>query len=475
MDFQAIEALRERHPAWRLLRKDNASLVLSFLGAHFIDGNAGATSASALAGALDDHLDALNAASDPPRFPRSATDYLDEWAKPESGWLRRFYPVDSDEVHYDATSDLEKAFSWVSSLQSRTFVGTESRLHTVLNLLRQIVHGTETDQSARLEVLQQQRAVLDEQIRQVEAGNVDILTETAVRDRYQQLASTARELLTDFREVEENFRGLDRAARERIAGWAGSKGELLTQLVSDRTDISSSDQGQSFQAFYDFLLSEDRQDELDELLAKVEQLPLADRDHRLRTVHHDWSEAAERTQQTVRQISEQLRRFLDDQMWLENRRVLDLVREVEAAALTVRNDPPADGITLDIPGVPIQLPFERPLYDGRPATRVDSMTPPVDDEDIDVTTLLEQTFVDQARLADNIRSVVPGRSTALLSDIVQLYPIQEGVAEILGYLSLSDEDLTVTMDDEQESLIDYTDPTGTPRRARLPLVSVSRR
>lgn len=37
VDFEAIDALRARHPAWRLLRANNASLVLSFLGAFFVD------------------------------------------------------------------------------------------------------------------------------------------------------------------------------------------------------------------------------------------------------------------------------------------------------------------------------------------------------------------------------------------------------------------------------------------------------
>ncbi|EUA04187.1 hypothetical protein I547_0835 [Mycobacterium kansasii 824] len=32
MEYEAINSLRERHPAWRLLRAGNATLILSFLG-----------------------------------------------------------------------------------------------------------------------------------------------------------------------------------------------------------------------------------------------------------------------------------------------------------------------------------------------------------------------------------------------------------------------------------------------------------
>lgn len=463
MDHADLERLRERHPAWRLLRATNAALVLSFLGRYFVDENNGAVAASVLADALDDDLYALNAA-DPaaPRYPKSPIEYLDAWAQTDAGWLRRFYPVGFDEVHYDATPAFEKAYAWVTGLGARPFVGTESRLHTVVELLRQIVHGAETDPQVRLTELRRRRDAIETEIAAAEAGIVDVLDATALRDRYQQFAATARDLLSDFREVEDNFRTLDRAARERIAAWEGSKGDLLAELVGSRADINGSDQGRSFQAFYDFLLSETRQ---------VEQV---ESDRRLRTIHHDWSEAAERTQRTVRQISEQLRRFLDDQVWLENRRVLDLVRAVEAAALACRHDPPASGLDIDVPGLEISLPFERPLFDARPATRVDSLLDPDADDDVDVTALFGQTFVDQARLADNVRSAVPHGGSALLSDIVRAYPIEQGAAEIVGYLALSNDQLEVTVDERDSTVLDYADGDAL-KRAHLAKVTVTRR
>jgi hypothetical protein len=472
MEHTDVERLRDRHPAWRLLRAGNAPLVLSFLGRFFVDANNGATAASVLTSALDDELYALNTPET--RYPKPAAEYLDDWAAAEAGWLRRFYPLGSDEVHYDATPAFEKAYSWVTSLTVRPFVGTESRLHTVVEVLRQIVHGAETDPEVRLAELRKRRDAIDREIADVAAGNVTVLSDTALRDRYQQFAATARDLLSDFREVEENFRRLDRGARERIAAWEGSKGELLAELVGNRADINGSDQGRSFQAFYDFLLSETRQDELSDLLARVQRMEQLETDRRLRTVHHDWSEAAERTQRTVRQISEQLRRFLDDQVWLENRRVLELVRSVEAAALTCRDRPPEFGLDVDVPGVSIALPVERPLYDARPAAAVDSLLSPDADDEVDASALFTQTFVDQVRLAGNVRASIPSRGSALLADILAAYPIEQGAAEIVGYLALTDDDLEVVVDEEDEMHVDY-EAHDRSRRARLPKVTVTRR
>ncbi len=477
MDHDDIESLRQRHPAWRLLRAGNAPLVLSFLGSYFVQDNRGAVPVGELTAALDDHLYVLNRMTDgDARYPKQPRDYLDDWAAAEAAFLRRFYPVGDDQVHYEVTPAFEKAYAWVQSLVGRPFVGTESRLHTVVDLLRQIVHGTEANPQVRLTELLRRRAEIDEEIAAVEAGKVALLDHAGVRDRYQQLAATARELLSDFREVEENFRLLDRAARAKIAAWSGSKGELLAELVGSRSDIAGSDQGRTFQAFYDFLLSDARQDELAELLRRASDVDSVVADRRLRTVHHDWSEAAERAQRTVRQVSEQLRRFLDDQVWLENRRVFDLVRAVEAAALEVRHQHPAFGLEVDQPGIAISLPFDRPLYQPPLASNVDSLIPPAAEEDLPGALLLTQTFVDAARLAGQVRSLLPPRSSALLEDIIELYPVEQGAAELVGYLALDDEELTVELDEFAESVVEYPDPADPDRtrRARLPRATVRR-
>ncbi|MCB1263660.1 MAG: DUF3375 domain-containing protein [Mycobacterium sp.] len=473
MDYPAVEALRERHPAWRLLRAGNAALILSFLGRYFVEANRGACPASRLADALDDELHALNTGAGEERFPKEPRAYLEDWAG--SGFLRRFYPAGDDEVHYEVTPAFEKAYAWVGALQGRAFVGTESRLHIVVELLRQIVHGTEAAPEARLAELHRRRAEIDAEIDAVQSGVVTVLDPTGVRDRYQQLSATARELLSDFREVEENFRLLDRAAREKIAGWEGSKGDLLADLVGSRSQIAGSDQGRSFQAFYDFLLSESRQNELTELLTKVTALDTVEADRRIRGIHHDWSEAADRAQRTVRQISEQLRRFLDDQVWLENRRVLELVRSVESLALDLRESPPSFGLEVDQPGIEIALPFERPLYQTPAAVAVESVIAAAT-EDVDTDLLFTQTFIDQVRLAEVIRTALPANSSALLSDVIALHPIEQGAAEIVGYLTLTEEDVTVEMDPDGETVLDYPDPADpdVTRRARLPKVTVRR-
>ena len=185
-------------------------------------------------------------------FPKAALDYLNDWAAPDKGWLRKFYRTGTDEPQFDLTPATEKAIAWLAHLSERQFVGTESRLLTLFELLKQMSEGSEADPAKRIAELHKRRDDIDAEIARVRAGDVPLLDDTALKDRFQQFMQGARELLTDFREVEHNFRQLDRRVRERIALWEGSKGALLEEIMGERDAIADSDQGRSFRAFWDF-------------------------------------------------------------------------------------------------------------------------------------------------------------------------------------------------------------------------------
>ncbi len=477
MRYEEIASLRAGSPAWRLLRADNAPLVLSFLGRVFVDDNVRDISASQLITRLDDELYMLNERLGEGTYPKSAKAYLDDWAAPEAGWLRKYYPPGSDEPHYDATPAVERAVAWVRALQDRSFVGTESRLNTVFELLRQLVFGSETDADTRLTDLHRQRSEIDREIAAVEGGDFVVLDPAGRRDRYQQFAEIARALLSDFREVEANFRRLDRDLRERITTWNGAKGQLLDEVVGGRSHIADSDQGRSFQAFYDLLLSPTRQRELSELLERVHRHDLAeDTDPRLRYIHHDWLDAGERAQATVRQLSEQLRRFLDDQVWLENRRVMELLHSIESRSLALRDRVGADFVVpIDATAPTIRLPMERPLYTRPRAASVDSAAVEQGRFESDSTALFEQAYVDPAPLIRSVRKALQRTPQIRLPEVVARTPITQGLSELVTYLSLDDEGFTTLFDENTRDSVEWIDESGVTKSATLPRVIYARK
>jgi flagellar motility protein MotE (MotC chaperone) len=474
LDYQDLVTLRQKHPAWRFLVAEYAPLVASFLSRAFLKKNLRAIAQADLIEQLEDELFAIREAEGGEVFPRSAQEYLDDWASHEKGWLRKYYPPGTEEPFYDLTPATEKVLSWIEGLAVRSFVGTESRLMTIFELLRQIVEGSTADPQVRIAELQKRRANLEQEIELIRKGEIPLLDATSVKERFLQVGGMARELLSDFREVEHNFRALDRQVRERMTLWEGRKGELLEAIFGERDVIADSDQGRSFRAFWDFLMSSQRQEEFTQLLDVVCEMPtlkplVADR--RFRRMHYDWLIAGEHTQRTVAALSQQLRRYIDDRTYLENRRIIELLRKIEGTTLEVRSEFPEGAfMTLEQPGVELNLPFERPLF-------VPSQKPFVKEVEVQsgktalaTTALFEQVVVDKHQLIQQVRRSLQSRSDISLAEVLASYPLQHGLAELVCYLSFPLDTVRTVYDETRSDEVTWSDADGHRRRATFPRI-----
>ncbi|MCL5285390.1 MAG: DUF3375 domain-containing protein [Nitrospirae bacterium] len=471
IDYARLDALRRLHPAWRLLQADHAPLVASFLYDAYIAPNVRSLSRQEVVSRLEDTLYLLRESAGAETFPKEAREYLEDWASDDRGWLRKYYPGDSDEPHYDLTPATEKALEWLSGLEEQRFIGTSSRLLTVFDLLRQMAEGSETDPEVRIRELERKQAEIASEIGRIRSGKMELMDETALRERFIQVEATARALLADFRAVEQNFRTLDREIRERIATWEGTKGALLQEFFGERDAIADSDQGKSFRAFWDFLMSASRQEELTGLLERVFSLEAVRSlrpDRRFLRIHYDWLAAGDGAQRTVARLSEQLRRFLDEAAWLENRRIMELVRSVEQQALKIRRDPPAGPVmTLSEARAAVDLPFERPLY--RPPVRTQFSNKPLEAgvSDLSADLLFSRTTVDRGRLEARIDRALLSQSPLSLGEILARHPLTQGLAELVVYLAIASDRSRTLFDEEREETVAWRDGEGCERRATL--------
>jgi hypothetical protein len=474
MDYDFLTNLRRNHPAWRLLAADGAPFVVAFLYRTFIDPNVRVLSEKALAAKLEDYLYYLRQSVGEDAFPRSARDYLLDWAGDARGWLRRYYPPDSDEPHFDLTPAAERATQWLLSLDQQRFVGAESRLKLVFDLLRQIALGSETDPDVRIGELRRRRAEIDAEIERIRGGTLPLMDPTQLRERFVQATDTARALLSDFRQVEQNFRDLDRQVRERITTADSGKGDLLEEIFGERDAIVDSDQGRSFRAFWDFLMSPARQEELTELLEQVltlEAVAELSPDPRLKRVHYDWLSAGEVTQRTVARLSEQLRRYLDDQAWFENRRIMEVLRDLEQRALAVRDEPPQGNVmSLDAASPAVRLPMERPLFSPPVKPVIADQELAEGEADVDVHALFEQFYVDKERLRARLRKALQTRPQISLAELLAAHPLEQGLAELVAWLSLATGEESGVVDEERLQNVTWQEANGRTRQATLPTV-----
>ncbi|MET3206485.1 UNVERIFIED_ORG: flagellar motility protein MotE (MotC chaperone) [Arthrobacter sp. UYEF13] len=471
MDFYAINALRENHAGWSLLRAQNAPLAVSFFIKAFTGPNQRDIGRQELIDHLDDVLFGLREVFGEDKYPRPAGEYLDEWAAPERAWLRKYYVPGQDEPRYDLTAAAEDVVRWVESLSGRDFVATQSRLTSIFAVLKALVQQSETDPEVRLAELQRQRDGIDAEMQRIKDGNIRVMTGPEALDHFQQLTTLAKDLLSDFREVEQNFRKLDRQVREQIATWDGSQGELLASIFANQQDISGSLQGRTFQGFWDYLMSPQLRTELRDLLhraTQIDALAKLDNLHAVTNLHQDWLPAVEQTQATVRQLSQQMRRLLDDKVFLENKRIMQLVRSIESGALGTREVPPS-GVFMEIAAqsVDVALPFERPLYEPSRRIMVDDIVVAADDTEVDAGALFSQFHVDTERLKSNIDDVLAGAEQATLGEVAAAHPLSQGLAEIVAYYQLATESEWAAINPDESQQLSWQLPDGSIREATV--------
>jgi hypothetical protein len=96
------------------------------------------------------------------------------------------------------------------------------------------------------------------------------------------------------------------------------------------------------------------------------------------------------------------------------------------------------------------------------------------DEDLDAAALYAQFIVDKAALAQHVRQSLQQRTQVTLVELVKARPLQQGLAELVAYLSLAAEPGQAVIDDTLEDHVDWTAQGGQRKSARLPRVIFSR-
>lgn len=474
MDHGHLEALR-KHPAWRLLNAETAPLIVSFLDQAFLKTNARSIRQSKLAAQLEDRLFHLNAALDN-RYPKPAQDYLDDWARGENAYLRKYYPSKGEEPEFDLTPATEKVIEWLRSLEQRPFVGTESRLLTIFEMLRQVTQAAETDRAARIVLLEKRRVELEDEIRRLKGGEAVSYDPTRIKEQYLQIEDTARRLLSDFRQVEENFRQLDRRTREKIATSEKSKGQLLDEIFGEESAIISSDEGRSFQAFWEFLMSPERQQELQEMankLATLEEVKTLGTDDLLARLKYRLMESGEKINKTTASLTDSLRRFIEGRAWLENRRIMEIIRRIEKRAVELDRMPSdAQFASLDDVRPNWDLTMARGLFDPAKNKKALLEQIQVGDgvADFESDALYNVHFVDERELRRRIEQALDGASQVTLLEICERHPLEKGLAELLTYLNIAAKDASSIIEEESRHGISWQDADGREKRATIPRV-----
>lgn len=471
MSYDSLSYLKSYHPAWRLMAARNAPFTVSFLYREFVAENKREISEHVLVNHLESYMQIIPNIQD---NDKTAQEYLVEWADDSYSWLRRFYPINNDEIHYDLTSTAQKAIEWVIGLKQNNFIGTESRLILVFELLHQITQQSQTDPETRIQELERQKSELEEEISRAKLGEIKILGSTQIRERFMQAMSMSREILADFRAVEQNFRDLNRNMREKIARWDKGKGELIGSYFSDQSAIYKSEQGQSFEAFLEFLMSKTAQEDLDYTIDYLQGLePIKEIINRsgINRISSDWLDGSRHVWDTVEAMSEQLRRYVDENFIEEERRINQIIKNIEMKAISlVGTTPKGDFMTMDKIAPTISLPFDRALFiPQRKVSLIDDEVNYGEQTESDEA-LYTHISVDKEQLISRIKVILQDEEQVTLAQVIKKYPLRYGLTELITYLTLEYDKGDHEVDENIIDPIVWTNDENQTVRANLPRI-----
>ena len=481
MDYDQLAYDLQHAPGVRLLNADHAALIISFLHRQFKREQRIAIPLAELAERLANTLEVLNEQA-PGSFPRPAQSYLTEWADEQHNYIRITTPASSDTPLVELTAETERAIGWIEELHGQPFVGTESRFLHIVQLLREIMQKSTVDPVERLAQLEQQRDAIQQQIDQIRQSGVvdDLYSTTQLKERFFEACNGARQLLRDFRLVEDRFRDIARSLQEAQLEANVRKGALIAFVLDADAELKSSDQGHSFYTFWDFLMAPSQQDELYELLNAVQRQPdLQPVIHEGRILSRLPSHllaAGEQVVQSNAGLAQQLRRMLDEQSIAERRRVRAIVSEIKQMAFRATGSILEEGTFIELEGPPeTHLVMEHGLWEPGETFSVADLPVNATDEELafgDLLSLHTQFHIDKALLYRNIEELLDIRAQVTLADVLAHYPPEKGLAEVLAYCTLAANDPDHTIDEQQTETIDL--PVATPSGREMRTLTIPR-
>lgn len=447
----------------RLLHSTNAAFIVDFLNQAFKQSNRITVPHSELISGLIAYQEDLRE-THPGVLPSKADSYLNDWCSADIRWLQRLLEAGRDEPLFQLTPHTEDVLSFLDRVLNKDlgFVGTESRLKLVIDTLADLVIGASDDPEVRLQHLRAEYVRIAEEINQIEvSGYVSKYQPTQIRERFSTAVTLLRQLQGDFRAVEESFRQITTEVQQRQIIGGESRGGILEFALDSEDLLKNEDQGVSFYAFVNLILSPHQTEQLDSIIRGVRQIiELEQQQEGLETVRGMVSllqREAEKVMRTNHRLSATLRRLLDSRTHAERERVAQLLRAIRGQAVTLGGEDGCSDIGLDIDcELGIDSPMRRAFWAEPPkfdSVDLTSFEPDVDARREAFEQLAALHSINWNELRVRIRQTLTLEDAPTLERLVALHPAEGGVVEIIAYLQIATEDGHLIDRNETETLL----------------------
>ncbi len=319
----------------------------------------------------------------------------------------------------------------------------------------------------------QWRKEINREIQEVrEKGIVKSYEPYQIRERFEDISRSARDLLSDFKLVEENFKQITRKLFESEMDRQINRGTMLQLTLDAADEMRSTPQGKSFEAFWQFLMADAGKDEINTLVEAVYSL-LPDnnyeKDDFLSKLKHYLHQAGLKILDTNHKMSEKLNRILSDNQFMQIHKIREDIREIKKTIIDLDGELPDDEHFMFMESEPeISMVMDRPLS----LPREESIFKQPDEEELpetDLSILIDKSLIDPAIINQNIRNALKDRISIRLDELLELYPPEKGLGEIMAYMDRASKTANAKIRDDESTIIEYISD-GRKRRLSIPEV-----
>lgn len=477
-----LETLRNS-PSVALLRTRSCGIIVEFLAEVF--GDVAAVSHENIHSLLAEYLNNHGIDEDDESdilytdtYEEKATKYIRKWT--DSGFLTNYRNEDG-EIYFELSSHSSKVLDWLAGLKQEEYIGTESKFRSIISQLRELVEYTNEDREKRLQLLADKKMEIEHQIQQLQMGeDVKVFEEYEIVPRFQQINKLAKELLTDFKDVDDNFKNIIKEIYQKQIDPTLKKGVILQYTFDALDELKSSSQGKSFYAFWEFLLAREMQSELDalitELFRTLKEKNIDGGDMFLQNMVEYLYESGRKVYQTNDKMADKLSRIIRENEMSRADVSKRVVQEIKNTLIEISKKGRKLDISLSVDdGMEINIPFERKItfeqnenteYDAIPETDAISI-----EELSELGKVFGNVYVDRKVLVRNIREAMKDKSQVTLQDVVEQFPLKQGLPELFAYLGALGQIQHKTVNEERRQAIVFDHENN--KRIRIPEIIIS--
>ena len=448
MDKNKLTDTLNSSPSAELLKVRNREFIILFFAEVFASG--AAVTSENIHYRLENYLEEKGIEVDDDNeiafadtYEDKAKKYIQRWA--DKGFLTN-YQNETGEFFYELSSHSSKTLDWLANLKKDEYIGTESKFKTIFSQLKDLVEFTSEDKEKRLQLLEDKKLEIEQQIQRLKMGeDVKVFEEYEIVPRFKELNRLAKELLSDFKEVDDNFKAIIKEIYQRQTDSTLKKGAILRYTFDALEQLKDSSQGKSFYAFWEFLLLPELQQEWESLTQALyqtlEDKNIETNDVFLKDMKRHLFDAGQKVYKTNYKMADKLSRIIRETEVSRTEVTKKIIQEIKNLLLETSKRKIKPDFSFEIEEIEIHLPIERKLTFEQSDGIVYNEKPQLSNANITdfygLNRLFNPNIVDKKELRKRIKKVLNEKSQATVWEIIDNHGgLTKGLPELFGYIGL---------------------------------------